>query len=83
MLEAFGFLYALLKAVPIFNKWVQDFFVFYAQKQTEWAYAAISKGVTKAFRDGDQRDLEHAIGSPRADKPSGHDGVEYDDPNAP
>ena len=83
MFAAFGFIYSLLQAVPILNTWIQEFFIFYAKQQKEWTYEAISRGVTGAIRTGDQRELEHTIGSPRADQPSGHDGAEFDKPDSP
>ena len=81
--EIFGFIYALLKAIPVLEKAVRGFIAFYAIKQKDWFYEELHKAVEKAVKTGETRDVENAIGSPRAGKPSGNDGSVFDDPDAP
>lgn len=81
--SVFSFIYALLKAIPVLEKLVRDFFVFYAIKQREWYEKELHDAIKKAINTGETRDLENAIGSPRAGAPSGHDGSDYSDPSKP
>ena len=81
--EVFGLIYAIIKAIPIADKAVRDFLVFYAVKQKEWYAQEIKAAIEKAIATGDTTDLESAIGSPQAGKPSGQNGVEYSDPSKP
>lgn len=81
--SVFGFIYALIKAVPILEKAVRDFLAFYAIKQKEWFYEELHKAVEKAIKTGETNDLENSIGSPRAGKPSGDSDSEFDDPSKP
>lgn len=80
--EIFGFLYALLKAIPVLEKAVRGFLAFYAIKEKEWYYASLHKAVEKAIKTGETTDLERQINSPRAGKPSGNPDSEFDDPDA-
>lgn len=80
MAEFFGFIYALLKAVPVLDKGVRDFLLFYAQKQKEWFYADIHNAIKKAIETGDTSDLQKVIG--KQEGPSGHSGATFDDPDA-
>lgn len=75
-----GFIYSVLKAIPVLDKAARAFFIYYSELEKDWTYAAIAKANVTAIESGDQRELEKAIGSPKAGKPSGHDGVEYGDP---
>lgn len=79
----FGFIYSIIKAVPVLDKAVRDFFIFYAIKQKEWFANDVTKAVEKAIRTGQTEDLERDVGSPQAGKPSGQDGTTFDDPNNP
>lgn len=81
--SVFGFVYALLKAIPLLEKLVREFFAFYAIKQREWFEKELHDAIKKAINSGETRDLENSIGSPRAGAPSGHDGIERDDPSKP
>ena len=76
----FGFIYALLKAIPILESGLKAFFAWYAVKEKEWFYADLHKAVEKAIKTGETRDLENQITSPRAGKPSGDSDSEFDDP---
>ncbi len=79
--SVFGFIYALIKAVPILEKAVRDFLAFYAVKQREWFEKELNDAIKKAIATGETSDLEQRIGSPRADKPSGDSGSEFDNPD--
>jgi len=78
-----GLVYAIVKAIPVLDKAMRELLVFYAEKEKEWAFNAISKGEFKAITGKDQRDLEVAIGSPRAGKPSGDSDSEFSNPDKP
>jgi hypothetical protein len=77
--SVFGFLYALTKAMPVLDGWLKSFFAWYAVKEKEWFLADLHKVIAS----GDPQKIEEFIKSPRAGKPSGHDGVEYEDPDKP
>lgn len=81
--SAFGFIYALLKAIPLVEKAVRDFLAFYAIKEREWYYEKLHKAIESATRTGETKPIEHAIGSPRSGKPSGHGDSAFDNPDAP
>lgn len=81
--SVFGFIYALTKAIPVLDKAVRGFIAFYAIKQVEWYRKELHEAIKKAIGDGATKPIEDAIGSPRAGKPSGNDGVEYSDPDSP
>jgi hypothetical protein len=78
-----GLVYAIVKAIPVLDKAIRELLVFYAEKEREWAYEKISKGIFKAITGKDQRDIEVAIGSPRAGKPSGDTDSEFTNPDKP
>ena len=75
-------IYSLIKFIPILDKAVRDFLIFYSAKQVEWFNAEVTKAVAKAIATGETSDLENSIGSPRAGKPSGNAGSEFDNPDA-
>jgi hypothetical protein len=77
-----SFVYSLIKLIPIVDKAVRDFLIFYSVKQVEWFNAKVTKAVAKAIATGETSDLENSIGSPRAGKPSGNAGADFDDPDA-
>lgn len=81
--EVFGLIYGIVKLIPILDKLVRDFLVFYAKKQVEWFNEEVKVAVEKAIATGETRDAENAISSPRAGKPSGNSGVDFDDPDSP
>lgn len=83
MLTWVSLIYSIVKAIPVLDKAIRELFKLYAEKEKEWAYEAISKGILKAITEKDQRDLEAAIGSPRAGKPSGDASSEFDNPSKP
>jgi hypothetical protein len=80
--SVFGFIYAIIKAIPIFEGWLRDFIAFYAVKQREWYEKDLHEAIQKAIASGETSDLERQINSPRAGKPSGDPNSEYDDPDA-
>ena len=74
----FSTILALLQAIPILDRWVREFLVFYAKKQEQWFYEAVAKAIVDSIEKRDQTPIEDVIKSPRAGKESGHDGVEYE-----
>ena len=81
--EVFGLIYGIVKLIPILDKAVRDFLVFYAKKQVEWFNEEVKVAVEKAIATGETRDVENTVNSPRAGKPSGNSGVDYSDPDSP
>jgi len=81
--EIFGFVYALIKAIPVLDKAVRGFIAYYSVKQIEWYRKELHEAIEKAVKTGETRDIENAIGSPRAGKPSGQTGADFSDPDAP
>ena len=67
-----------MKAIPVLDKAVREFVIWFSEQQRQWFYDSVARGVVDAIEKRDQRNLEHTIGSPRAGKPSGHPGVEYE-----
>ena len=74
----FSTILAVLKAIPILHEWFKSFVKWYSEKERQWFYESVAKGVVDAIEKRDQRDLEKAVGSPKAGKPSGHEGVEFE-----
>lgn len=70
---------ALIQSVPIVDKWVERFVTFYITSMIGSMKSDNRNGIRKAVDEQDQRDLEHAIGSPTAGEPVGGDGVERRD----
>lgn len=77
MASFFGFFYALLQAIPVLDKAIREFLVYYAEKQIEWFNAEVRTAVDKAIATGETADEERSIGSPRAGKPSGDADSEF------
>ncbi len=79
MLSVFSTILAILKAVPVIEGWVQDFFVFYTQARLDAMRSENREALKKAFLEKDQRDLEKAIGNPTPGEESGNAGSEIKD----
>jgi hypothetical protein len=78
MAEALGFIYALIKAIPVVDKAVRALLKYYAEQEKEWFYKEVTKAMLDAV-NGDQRKLEEVIGSQRAGKPSEQSGTRWRD----
>lgn len=65
---------ALIKAIPIIDQWVQQLIAAYVGARIASMQKDNLDAIRKAIQDHDQRDLENAIGSPTAGKPSGDAG---------
>lgn len=61
---------AFLKAFPTLVALLDKFVSAWAAIRLAHMKAEHREGIRKAVKDQDQRDLEHAIGSPNAGKPS-------------
>lgn len=72
-------LLSLIQSVPIVDKWVERFVTFYVTSMIGSMKSDNRNGIRKAMDEQDQRDLEHAIGSPTAGEPSNLPGVEHRD----
>lgn len=57
---------AFIKAIPIVDKWVQQFIAFYVNSQIDKMAQENRDAIKKAVERFDQRDLERAIGNPHA-----------------
>lgn len=71
----FSFLYSIITAITILDKWISKFFVFYLDKKQEAFDEDFIQAVEDIRRVGDQRAFEKLIGAPKAGKPSGKPGV--------
>lgn len=69
----------ILKALPALKALVDRFFALYAQQEYRSFQKAVQEGIRKAVDEHDQRDLEKAIGSPKAGLPSGVPGSTFHD----
>ena len=79
----FPLILAVLKALPILHEWFKSFVKWYSIKQVQWFNEELKKAVEHAISTGETDDLVKAIKSPKAGKPSGHDGGEFDNPDSP
>lgn len=70
-----GFLTALFKAFPFLKEWFDELLVAYVNHSIDTMKDENRKALGKALNGRDQRDLEKAIGSPTAGKPSGDPGT--------
>jgi hypothetical protein len=69
---------SLIKAIPIINGWFEKIAEYWYEQRIIAMKKELADAIEKA-RQGDQRDLEKYIGSPRAGKPSGLPGSELVD----
>jgi hypothetical protein len=75
----FSTVVAIIKAIPIIDKWFKQLATFYVASQINELHEADKEAIRKAIYEQDQRDIEKQIGSTRVGKPSGVDGVERRD----
>lgn len=66
---------ALIKAVPIFDKWMERLFVAYKAWVREQSFKQNKDGIDAAIKEHDQRKLEDAYGHPNPGAPSGDSGA--------
>ena len=71
----FAIILAVIKAIPAIQSFVDSFIVFYTNSEIDKMSASNLAAIKKVLNDKDQRDLEKAIGSPTAGKPSGDAGA--------
>ena len=62
----------------LLHEWFKSFVKWYSIKQVQWFNEELKKAVEHAISTGETEKLEKAIKSPKAGKPSGHDGSEFD-----
>lgn len=68
---------AIIKIIPIIDSWVKLLIAAYVKHEIEQQNEEFKLAIQKLFEEGDQRDLEKAIGSDNAGKPTkNRDGVE-------
>ncbi len=72
----FSFIYSLITAINVLDKWISKFFVFYLEKKQEAFDEDFVQAVEDIRRLGDQRAFEQLIGAPKAAKPSTNAGVQ-------
>lgn len=72
---AIGLLTALFKAIPVLKEWFDDLITAYVNHSIDTMRKENREALGKALNGRDQRDLEKAIGSPTAGKPSGDPGT--------
>lgn len=75
MLTVFASIMSVIKLVPIVDKWVERFVVWYAENQIATMVKENREAMKKAIEAQDQRDLEKVIGNPNAGEPSGTPGT--------
>ena len=66
----FAIINGILKAIPIFDKWVQEFFKWYADVQIKAHNKEFVDAMSALLLNGNQIPLESAIGSDNAGKPA-------------
>lgn len=79
MLQIASAIVALAHMSKMAKELIQAIVALYIKANRAWYINAVKSGIIKGV-EGDQRELEKAIGSDKAGLPSGHDGVEYRDP---
>jgi hypothetical protein len=77
MLEVLAAIVALIKAIPIADKWAERFFVAYKAYQRERNRKENREAIRAAIEDHDQRKLEE-IGGGKAGEPSNDPGAVID-----
>lgn len=75
VVDIFTLVLAILRAIPPVNKWIEQFFVFYANKQIDRMEEENRIGLKKALHEFDQRELEKALGNKAPGEPSGNAGA--------
>lgn len=75
MLEILSAIVALIKAIPIADKWAERLFVAYKAYQRDRTLKDNREAIRAAIEDNDQRKLEEVIGNPHPGTPSGDPGV--------
>ncbi len=73
--EIFALILGIVKAVPIFNSWVEKFVAFYIEKQISDMVRQNREAIRKAIDGHDQREAERALGNPNPGGPSNVPGV--------
>ena len=78
----FSTIIAIIKAIPIIQKWFEELFILYFNMQVDSMRAENVKAIRKAIDEKDQRDIERALQSTLAGKRSHEvDSVLIDDIN--
>jgi len=72
-MNTFGLILAIIKAVPALKDLFDQFVSWYVDHEIQSMKKELSNAIYKASQ-GDQRNLEKFIGSPRAGLPSGEHG---------
>lgn len=78
-MAVFPLILAILKAIPALKSLFDQFAAWYTQKEIENINKEYLNAIAKAISAKDQRDLEKAVGSPRAGEQSGLGGTEIRD----
>ena len=72
-MTTFGLILAIIKAIPAIKDFFDQFVSWYVDHEIASMKAELSNAIYKSSQ-GDQRNLEKYIGSPRAGLPSGEPG---------
>jgi hypothetical protein len=70
-----GAIFAIIKVIPALKGWFDWFVAEYTRREIDGMKKEIREGIRRAVEEQDQRDLERAINSPLAGKPSGKPGA--------
>jgi hypothetical protein len=75
----FSAIAAVAGAIPIFDKWLQQFIAWYVQNKIATMIKENAEAIRKAVQEQDQRELEKTMGSSTAGEPSSLPGTEVRD----
>ncbi len=75
MASFISLLIAIFKAIPALQKLFESLMALYVQRQIDQMDKELLNAIARALKEKDQRDIEKAIGSPRAGEPSGTPGT--------
>lgn len=78
-MEIIALITGIVKAIPVIDKWIQQFIVYYTNKKIDEMERENVAALKKAIYEYDQRDLEKAIGNPNAGEESHAPGSEIVD----
>lgn len=75
--QAFAVAYAIIKAIPIVDQWVEKFVTFYVVTKKASMRKENRDAIAKATAEDDQRPIEQILNPSGAGQPSKVEGVEH------
>ena len=63
-MSVFSIIFAIIKAIPVVQNWIESFLVFYAEQKKTSMKRENREAILKAISEGDTRDLDKAVGAP-------------------